>query len=101
MRKNTPAEIRDAAEQFEALFVQQILKQMRSASPDDSLFGGSGMEMAHEMFDTEVAKRMSQAGGLGLADMLVRQLGDEKAPALDTRIDRSQVLPAGPARRPT
>ena len=99
-RKNTPAEIRDAAEQFEALFVQQILKKMRSASPDDSLFGGSGMEMAHEMFDTEVAKRMSQAGGLGLADMLVRQLGDEKAPALDTRIDRSQVLPAGPAAAP-
>ncbi len=100
VHENTPGEIRDAAEQFEALYVQKILKQMRSASLDESLFGGSGMEMAHEMFDAEVAKSLSRAGGLGLADMLVRQLGDEKAPALDTRIDRSQVLPAGPAGAP-
>ena len=94
--ENTPAEIRDAAEQFEALLVQQMLKQMRSASLDDSLFGSSRMELAHELFDAEVAKSLSRAGGLGLADMLVRQLGEEKGQALDTSIDHSQMVPAGP-----
>ncbi len=90
-------ELREAAEQFEALFVQMMLKQARSTSLDEGgLFGDSRMDLAHELFDDEVAGRLSASGGLGLADMLVRQLTPQSDPELNPRIDRGQILAARP-----
>jgi len=96
--QNTPEEIRQAAEQFEALFVQGMLKQVR-ANSDDGLFGSSRMTMVQEMFDAEIARSMAEAGGLGLADMLVRQLGHgrEASPGTSAILGREQ---GGPATRP-
>jgi flagellar protein FlgJ len=74
-RDDDPDALRETAQQFEALFVQRMLKEMRSASIGGGLFDSSRMEMYEQMFDQQVALDLSRRGGLGIADQLVRQLG--------------------------
>lgn len=86
-------DLRAAAEQFEALFIQMILRQMRTDSPEDGVFGGSRMDLAFEMFDSQVAGRLAGAGGLGLADMLVRQLSPEQGVQPERETQSSSASP--------
>ena len=81
--RNDPAVLREVAGQFEALFIQQMLKSMRDASLGDPLLGNSDQhDMYREMMDQQLAVEMSSGKGIGLADMLVRQLGGESAAKL-------------------
>jgi flagellar protein FlgJ len=81
--RNDPAVLREVAGQFEALFVQQMLKNMREASLADPIFGNSEQhDMYQEMMDQQLAAEVSGGKGIGLADMLVRQLGGEDAAKL-------------------
>ena len=66
--------LRTAARQFESLFTQMMLKSMRSATPQDSLFGSDQQDFYQDMFDTQMSQELSKGKGFGLADMLVRQL---------------------------
>jgi flagellar protein FlgJ len=79
---NDPAVLREVAGQFEALFVEMMLKNMRAASLGDSLLGDSNQKDMYEgMLDQQLALEMSSGRGIGLADMLVRQLGGENVQA--------------------
>jgi len=71
-----PAALKEAAKQFESLFTQMLLKSMREANRSfgDSMFGGEQGEMYQDMFDDQMAVQLAQGKGLGLADMLIRQL---------------------------
>ncbi len=71
---HSPDAIREAARQFESLFTNMMLKSMRSASMGDPLFGSDQADMYQDMFDEQMATQLSRGKGLGLADMLVRQL---------------------------
>lgn len=78
--ENDPAALREVANQFEALFLQTMLKSMRDASIGDPLFGESEqLEMYQGMMDQQLAVEMASGKGVGLADMLVRQLGGTDA----------------------
>lgn len=66
--------LRGAAQQFESLFTDMMLKSMRAASIGDSLTGGDEVEFYQGMFDQQLAVQLSKGKGLGLADMLVQQL---------------------------
>ena len=67
--------LRDAAEQFEGYLVRSMVKQMREATATDGgLFGGSAMGTWNEMFDEEIASRIVEGPGLGLADNLVTSM---------------------------
>jgi flagellar protein FlgJ len=84
-----PTALKEAARQFESLFTQMLLKSMREANKsfgEDSLFGSDQGDMYQDMFDDQIALQLSKGKGLGLADMLVRQLqggvqSTEKTPA--------------------
>ena len=67
------AAIRAAAKQFEAMFMQQLLKSMRESSLASGMLDNSGTQMGHEMLDAQYANQMSAAPG-GLADVIARQL---------------------------
>lgn len=67
-----PEATREAARQFEALFVQMMLKSMRDAN---AVLGEEHDTTYEEMFDKQIAMEMSQGKGLGLGDLMVRQLG--------------------------
>lgn len=63
-----------AASQFEALFVQMLLKSMRDALPQDGMLSSETSKTYTSMFDQQVALAMSKSGGIGLAKVLEKQL---------------------------
>ncbi|MBZ0106814.1 MAG: flagellar assembly peptidoglycan hydrolase FlgJ [Sulfuricella denitrificans] len=65
---------RAAAQQFEALFLNMMLKSMREATPEEGLFDNSNTQLYTSMMDSQLAQSMSKGKGIGLADMLVRQM---------------------------
>jgi flagellar protein FlgJ len=70
----TPDALRETARQFESLFTNMMLKSMRDASGEDALFGSDQQDFYQDMFDQQLSVQLSKGKGLGLADMLVRQL---------------------------
>jgi len=74
----SPAELkrmREAARSFEAIFIQQMVKGMRQAGTAGGLTGnGPGQQMYQDLADEELARSLSQKGGIGLADYLMRHL---------------------------
>jgi flagellar protein FlgJ len=72
---NRPANLKAAAEQFEALFVQQLLKQARSAKLADDILGSEAGDTYLEMLDQERAKQLSAQMNLGIAEALIYQFG--------------------------
>jgi flagellar protein FlgJ len=88
-----PKALREAARQFESIFTQMMLKSMRDAnksfaSTDSPLSGGEQTDFYREMFDNQIAMQLSKGKGLGLADVLVKQmqaLGGKKADGSDAK----------------
>lgn len=77
----TPEALRETAKQFESLFTSLLLKSMRESLPGDP-FGSDQQDFYQDMFDQQLATQLSNGKGLGLADVLVRQLmqGSGSAP---------------------
>lgn len=76
LRANTDPKtaVKEAARQFEALFMNELLKSMRATTMDSGLNdGGSGGEMATSMLDQQYATQLTGMKG-GLADAIARQL---------------------------
>ncbi len=78
---NDPNTLREVARQFESIFTKMMLDSMRSASFGDPMFGSDQGDMYQGMMDDQLAVQLSQGRGLGLADMLIRQLGGGAAGA--------------------
>lgn len=62
------------ARQFEGVFLNMLMKSMRDASPQDGLFDSDQTRFYTEMFDRQLAQKLSTGKGIGLADMMVKQL---------------------------
>jgi flagellar protein FlgJ len=65
--------IRETAKQFEAIFMQHIMKSMREATMSSGMLENSGTQLGGEMLDTQYATKMAGLPG-GLADAIARQL---------------------------
>ena len=68
------AAIEPVAKQFEALFLQMMLKSMRAAVPEGGLFTESSVGMYEEMLDSQLSVTLSGKGGIGMADAIVKQI---------------------------
>jgi len=67
--------LKTVASQFETQFVKMMLQSMREATPKGGLFDSDQMKTFQGMYDQEIAQKLSgRAGGIGLADMIERQL---------------------------
>ena len=94
-RSEEAERLRNTAQEFEGMFLGMLMKAMRSTVGKGGLFKeGSDTQMYREMFDEEVGRAMAKAGGIGLAQMILREElrreapGPEKSPqaaALDDR----------------
>lgn len=71
---NDPTAVRKVARQFESMFTRMMLKSMRDAVGADPIFGSDQEKTYQGMYDDQLALQLSKGRGLGLADMLVRQL---------------------------
>lgn len=101
-QRNDPQALRKAAQQFEALFTQQMLKSMRQTTPGDSLTGSEEGQLYRDMLDQQLAQNLAQGRGFGLADMLVRHLSRQSAgaaaqPVAEARPDELRRAPAAAA----
>ncbi len=74
------AALRQAAGQFEALFMQQLLKSMREAMPKSGMFGGTGHDTYVGMLDQQLSQSLAGQPG-GLAEIIARQLSGRLASA--------------------
>ncbi len=79
-RTDAKSATREAAQQFEALFLQMMLKSMRDASIKSDLIESSGKDTFEAMFDKEVSLAMAKRNTLGLADLLVKHMPEAAAP---------------------
>ena len=84
----TDAELRDACRQMESLFIHHLFKEMR-ATIDKSGFisGGRAEEIYTSMMDAEMAAKISTRGGIGLSEMLLRQLGNRSSQIKEEKSD--------------
>ena len=64
----------EVAQQFEALFIQMMLKSMRDAVEEGGLFDSHQLETYEQMADQQLALDMASDGGIGLADAMITQL---------------------------
>ncbi|WP_291316430.1 rod-binding protein [Desulfuromonas sp.] len=72
-----PKALRNTCQEFEAIFVQQLFKGMRSTVPEGGLMeNGMKGEVFRDMMDMEIARSAASGKGLGIAEALYRQLLD-------------------------
>ena len=72
--------LNQTGEEFEALLLEMMVKEMRKTVPESPLFGQErGREIFMEFLDGEYGRVMAQRGGIGVADFLLRQLRDDSA----------------------
>jgi flagellar protein FlgJ len=74
--QNDKAEqLKNACSEFESLFVNYMMQQMRQTVPENGLFGKSQAEKIYTgMMDSEIAKSVSHGRGLGLAKVMYEQM---------------------------
>jgi flagellar protein FlgJ len=68
-----PADLRKAAEGFEALFLSLMLKAGRAGLPGDDLTGGSAVRSTTDLLDAQLARDAAGRSGFGIADAVARQ----------------------------
>jgi len=72
-KQSSPEALRAAAQQFEAVFMNMLMKSMREATPQDGMLDSDQTRMYTSMLDQQLTQRMASRG-VGLADVMVRQL---------------------------
>jgi len=88
-REDQESVLRPVAEQFEALFVQQILKEARKVSFDDNWLDGNQGDFYKDWYDKQLALNLSAKGTLGFADKIVEQLSPSIPVTLESKKESS------------
>ena len=78
-RTDAKGAIRETAQQFEALFLQMMMKSMRESIVKSEMSESNTMETFEGMFDKEVSVQLAKKNSMGLADMLVKNLEQQQA----------------------
>lgn len=101
--QNSAGAIKDAARQFESLFMRELIKSMREATMKSGLLDSPGGDLSADMLDQQMSVQMSGLQG-GLSDMIARQLAQrisgESVPVPSTAPVLAPIESTG-ARRPS
>jgi len=92
-------EIKDLAMQFESIFIHQMIKEMRKSVHKSDLLNSFSLEMYESMMDEEIAKEMSKQKGIGLGDVLYRQLSKINNPDAESETVPPVISLTGKASR--
>ena len=90
-KQNTPESVKGAAKQFEALFLNMVMKSMRDDTPQNGPFDNEQTKMFTSMLDQQLSQSLAQRG-VGLADVLTRQL----SASLPKKLPDAQDLEGSP-----
>jgi peptidoglycan hydrolase FlgJ len=92
-KEHDAAAAKTVAQQFEGLFIQMMLKNMRAAAKVDDAQHSSYMDFYTDMYDKQLSQIMSRQGGIGIASMLQRQLDPTAAQRQDSATETGNDLP--------
>lgn len=100
-KEDPRAAMKNAAQQFEAVFLQMVLKAMRDASPKEGMFDNEQSRLFQSMLDQQMAQTMSVRGSTGLAALIEKQLARGLSPqapgaAAADGLPSQQQLPRAP-----
>ncbi|MBK8017795.1 MAG: rod-binding protein [Betaproteobacteria bacterium] len=73
-KKDDEKALRKVAQEFEGLLLNQVMKSMRNASFGDDMFESDTTRTFTGMLDQQYVQDITRGSGLGLADMIVRQV---------------------------
>lgn len=93
-RDNSPAALKAAAQQFEAVLMQMVLKSMREATPQDGMFDSDQTKAYQQLLDQQLGQTLTAQSSTGLAAVIEKQLGRQFAPV--TVPEESRGLPLNP-----
>lgn len=103
-REGTPEALAVAAKQFEAYLVQQLLRASREANPEGGVIGDQSGGLYEDLLDKQVALNVTAGRGLGVAELLVRQLagaaGAQTTAPVQPAAPLSEPAPARPQAGP-
>ena len=102
-RKDAKGALRETAQQFEALFLQMMMKSMRESIVKSELSESNTMETFEGMFDKEVSVQLAKRNMMGVADMLVASQSKQTTPLPSTAAllqAREAAGPSFPLQRP-
>ena len=94
--KDPQAALKDAAKEFETLFLDMMMKSMRTAAAGHSMLDNEGSRVFTGLLDHEFSRKLADQGGLGLANLLLKQLSQlaPKTPEADaSEVKKSPNLP--------
>ena len=74
-RQESPEALKEVAKQFESIFLGMVLKSMREASLAKGLMDSDKTKFYQDMYDQQLSVHLSGDHGMGLVDLIVRQLG--------------------------
>jgi peptidoglycan hydrolase FlgJ len=79
-KKDETGAIKQAAQQFESVFMGMLMQSMRKANAafeDDNPLNSQATEFFRDMHDSQMSAELSKKGALGLADLMVQQLAPQ------------------------
>lgn len=69
------AKLKETCQEFESLFINMMMKEMRKTVPESELLSSSfATDTYQEMFDEEISEAASKGNGIGIADAMYRQI---------------------------
>jgi flagellar protein FlgJ len=77
----TKAALQKAAQQFEAVFLRQMIGAMRSASLAEGIDDSAATQQFRDVADSRTADAMASKGAMGIAELLLKQFGDRVSDA--------------------
>jgi flagellar protein FlgJ len=93
-KAGSPDALKGAATQFESMFINMMMKSMRDATPQDGMMDSQETKTFTTMLDQQMSQKLAKRG-IGLADVLVRQLSTQQSGAALAKEMQSGALGIG------
>ncbi len=86
-KEHAPAAVSKVAHQFEAVFIEMMLKSMREATPHAGLLGSSEERLYQNLYDHQIALNLAQGQGIGLSAMIEKAIRENAPHKSDARTE--------------
>lgn len=91
-REQSPEAIKEVAKQFESVFLTMVLKSMRQAKLGDGILDSKQSEFYQDMYDQQMAVHLAGKPGVGLADLIAKQLSPKEKSDHDEKMQAGDYL---------
>lgn len=94
MKQDPKAGLKEAAQQFESMFMQMVMKSMRDATPQDGIMNSDETRFYTSMLDQQMSQKMASGKGMGFAKLIEQQLGQTIQAQAAKNTDPAAAIPA-------